>query len=396
MTASQTTSTRITDSHVVIERDQLDDLAARLRAIRLPRVSGGVPENGVPLDTIRSLVERWRDDFEWTAIEARINRFPQVVIETVDATRMHAVHLRGAGDALPVVLLHGWADTFYSQLAVAERLVEAGHDVVVPSLPGFAFSDHAPGPATSEAAATAVHELMTALGYRRYAVHGGDWGGAVAHTLMTNHTESVAAAHLTDIPYYLHFSVGRDELEQHERDFLDAAEARQEQPQYYRLQAERPLTLAYGMADSPVALLAWLTGLYTAWTDQQPDAETVLAQVSLYWFTNSFHSSVRFYSEGISAWDESGAWDGSGAWDETSAGDGDSAADETQWSSGPLAIPTALAIHPADIAVPTRAYAERFFAVERFTVMPSGGHFAAMDAPGPLADDIAAFLKGRS
>lgn len=393
MSAAPAASARLAETAVSISRERLDDLHARLRSARLPQLPAGAPELGVPLAAMRSLLDRWRDGFDWDAVEARLNRFPQVLLETADGARLHAAHRRVEGDGLPVVLLHGWGDTFASQLPVAERLAAAGHDVVVPSLPGFPLSRHAPGAATASAAAAAVHELMTALGHERYAVHGGDWGGAVAWALMTEHAESIAAAHLTDIPFHLHFLTDRDELEQHERDLLDAADARQEEPQYYRLQAGRPLTLAYAMADSPVALLAWLMNLYTAWTDHRSDADAVLTAASLYWLTDSFASSVRFYSEGTDVWESTDAGDdaespdGAGGWDE--GGDSD------EWGAAHASVPAAFAIHPADIVQPTRGYAERFFAVERFTRMPSGGHFAAMEAPEPLADDLLAFLAGR-
>lgn len=144
------------------------------------------------------------------------------------------------------------------------------------------------------------------------------------------------------------------------------------------MQSHDPTTLSYGLSDSPVALAAWLADKYRAWTDREPGLDDVLTQLSLYWYTNSARSSMRMYAEGLGSWDADSDWGG---------------ADAAQWGApGPLQVPTALAVFPHDITVPPRAFAERFFNVRRYTVLPSGGHFGALEEPAALAEDIAAFL----
>lgn len=355
-----------------IPQADLQDLQDRLARVRFPNVV-----DQTETELTRRLVERWRDGFDWRAVETRLNQLDQR-ISTVDGVDLHHIVYPAAGQGPAVLLLHGWPDSFLRYQRLAPLLAAAGHEVVVPSLPGFGFSAQPEGEISDDLVAGLLHQLMTGLGHQRYAVHGGDWGSAIAEALATTHPAAVAALHLVDVPYTHQFGVDREDASEAETAFLDAAEAWAAQATYVAVQSAEPTLLSYALADSPVGLAAWMADKYRTWTDREPDLDDVLAQVSLYWHTNTIRSSMRLYSEGMGSWDDS---------------DGEPAASEPWSGAGPLQVPTAFALFPADIGVPPREFAERFFDVQRFTLMPRGGHFGAMEEPQALADDMIAFLS---
>ncbi len=450
-----------------IPQDDLDDLHRRLAHTRFPNVPDGLDGKGFPIDLTKRLVERWRSGFDWRAVERRLNELHQLLVE-VDGNLVHVVHERarkqdpepgaepGADQGsnhsvdenaakVPVVLLHGWPDSFFGVHRLIGPLTAAGHDVIVPTLPGYGFSDQPAKSMSVADLATTIDGVLTRLGYERYAVHGGDWGGAVAEQLALSLPERVAAIHLLDVPYYHQFMVDTDDAKDDaEKAFLTAAGDWGDKGGYLEIQSTQPLTLAYGLADSPVGLLAWIGEKYGAWTDSRPADDDILTQACLYWFTNTIYSSMRLYAEGMSAWDsadwESGQeWPGEESTDwsagaqgeeapgETAAGaaadtasagaqsegePGEAAADTAtpagagsdaaalEWTDTAgggwtpvCTVPAGFALFPADIGVPPRAFAERFFAdIRRYSLMPTGGHFAAREQPEALAAEIAGFL----
>lgn len=349
----------------------LDDLYRRLDSVRLPNRACDGPgvEGDVDPALVARLVARWRNGFDWRAAERRINAVPQVVVD-VDGLAIHALHARAdSPTGVPVLLLHGWPDSFLRYLDVVPRLSEAGHDVVVTSLPGHGLSEQ-PERATLAGSAATVHELMLALGYQRYAVHGGDWGSGVADALAVAHPEALVALHLTDVPFGRSLGTDPASTDGAERDYLPELAAWGERAVYFDVAGKQPLALAYGLTDSPIGLLAWMAEKYAAWTDRDPTdvaaLDQVLEQVTLSWFAGDAWSAMRYYSEAFDSWEEE--------------------------PPGRLDVPTALAVFPADIGVPPREHAERFFAVHRFTLMPRGGPFGALEHPDLLADDLLAFL----
>lgn len=357
----------------------IDDLNSRLDRIRWPNVPDGTDGHGFALSEVRALVDRWRHTFDWRSVEARLNELNHLMID-VDGVAMHAVHERAAeaSDRLPVVLLHGWPDSFVGMIDVMNALVEAGHDVIVPSLLGYGFSGQPAGPLAVETIAAAVDTVVDRLGYDRYAVHGGDWGSAVAEHLALTRPERVGAIHLLDVPYYHMFLVDTAEAtDDAERAYLEAAADWGDTSGYLAIQSTQPLTLAYGLSDSPVGLLAWIGEKYSAWTDRAPDPDAVLTLASLYWFTNTIWSSTRLYAEGMTSWDD------------------EDSESESDWSTPAVVVPAAFALFPADITIAPRTFAERFFTdIRRYSVMPSGGHFAAREQPQAVAAEIVAFLSG--
>lgn len=381
-----------TTFRIDVPQADLDDLHERLGRVRWP---GVVDEDnqthGISVSMMRRLVERWRDGYDWRAHETTLNHLAHGIRRVRGLDIHHIVERAQEASGVPVVLLHGWPDSFYRYHLLMPRLTAAGHDVVVPSLPGYLFSQQPTDSISIAEVAEVVHELVTGLGYGRYAAHGGDWGSAVAEQLATAHPEAVVALHLTDVPYHHQFEVDHGEVTDPERAFLEGMQSWGDNASYFSVQANDPTTLSYGLSDSPVGLAAWLVDKYRSWTDRDPDLDQVLTQVSLYWHTNSIRSSMRLYSEGMGSWEESANWSDEGA-AESAQADG-AWPDAGGWgASGPLPVPTAFALFPHDIGVPPREFAERFFTVERFTLMPRGGHFGALEEPDLLADDLVAFL----
>ncbi|MGH8775088.1 MAG: epoxide hydrolase family protein [Jiangellaceae bacterium] len=375
-----------------VPQTELDDLRDRLARVRWPNTTDDASDqHGVPVDLVRRLVEHWRDGYDWRRHEADLNRMAHGIRE-VRGLRIHHLHERAdRGGRVPAVLLHGWPDSFYRYHLVVPRLVAAGHDVVVPSLPGYTFSDQPDGPMTVEDVAEVVHELVVGLGYDRYAAHGGDWGSAIAERLALTYSEAVLALHLTDVPYQHQFMLDRAEISDAERAFLEAGDAWAEKASYFTVQSSDPTTLAYGLSDSPVGLAAWLLDKFRAWSDREPDLDQAITQVMLYWHTNTIRSSMRLYAEGLGSWDDDATW-GEGESEGLDADSWSGQHDARDWAGDVVSVPSAFALFPHDIGVPPREYAERFFAVERFTLMPRGGHFGALEEPELLAEDLIAFL----
>lgn len=400
-TASATTA--IPGASLTIPQATLDELYRRVDGVRWPEpVDESVLVPGLSPARVRRLAERWRTEFDWRRVEADLDALGQRTVTLPDGRRLHTLHARSSTPTgTPILLVHGWPDAVLRFTRLIPLLTAAGHDVVAPSIPGFGFSDQPVGEMSTALVAADVARLMAELGYSRYAAHGGDWGSAVATALAERQPDDVVALHLTDVPWDKTFSVDREQASEPERTFLDAATGWAELQTYLLANTRNPDTIALALSDSPVALLAWIAEMFAAWSEDPVPDDDILALVSLLWLTNSVRSSIRLYSEPAQAWDDA-TWDDSTSDDSTAWGDADADANAEQgagsagWGSSRIEIPTGFALFPRDLAgVPPREFAERFFAVERFTVMPRGGHFAALEQPELLAEDLIAFLRDR-
>jgi pimeloyl-ACP methyl ester carboxylesterase len=358
----------------------LDDLRARLAATRWPAaIPGERWELGADAATLRRLADRWAGTYDWRVHEARMNELPHFRVDLDDAA-VHYVHLPGDGpDPLPIVLTHGWPGSFLELAQLGDRLAHPGRygadpgqsfDVVIPSLPGFGFSAPRPGRTDPWSTPELWHRLMTeVLGYSRYGAHGGDLGAGITTRLAMRHADALVGIHLLAVgsPPLEHAT----ELSDAERAYIAQLQAwERDEGAYEHQQQTRPLTLAYGLSDSPVGLLAWIVEKLRAWSDCGGDLATrfsdddVLTWVSLYWLTNTISTSFRPYS--------------------------DFYANPT--GTPRVTVPTGLAVFPRDLSQPPREWAERCYAITRYTAMPRGGHFAAFEEPDLLADDLRAFL----
>jgi epoxide hydrolase len=377
----------------VPQRD-LDDLHERLDRTRWPDELPGIGwAYGVPGDYLRELARYWRHEYDWRAAEAKLNRWPQFTT-TIDGADLHFAHIRSTEpDAIPLIMTHGWPGSIAEFTEVAGPLTDprahGGHPsdafhLVLPSIPGFGPS----GPTRETGweprrVAAAFGELMRRLGYRRYGAQGGDWGAAISRELGRTRPDQTIGVHLNLLPDAAATAApDRDELARlrpadRERTLASWERSRRwarDRQGYADLQSTRPQTLAYALTDSPVGQLAWIAEKFKEWTDSHDrpedavDRDQLLTNVMLYWLTGTAGSSARIYYERAHA----GYW---GAPPE------------------PSTAPTALAVFPHENFIPLRHIAERTNNIVRWTEYDRGGHFAAMEQPDLLIDDVRAFFR---
>ncbi|MEV5517162.1 epoxide hydrolase family protein [Streptomyces flaveolus] len=359
----------------------LDDLRARLAAARLPEaetVHGAAPgarrwEQGVPLADLVDLVDYWRTEYDWRAFEERLNRVGQFRT-TVDGLGIHFLHCRSArSDATPLLLTHGWPGSIVEFIDVVEELADPktadapAFHVVVPSLPGFGYSDKpvATGWGTERIAAAWV-ELMGRLGYDRFAAHGGDWGGNITTVLGGRFPEHVLGIHtlFAEAPPGL----STDGLTTLERKW--AEETRDfwlHRAAYAKQQASRPQTIGYSLVDSPVGLLAWILDKFAEWSDTEDSPfetisrDRILDDVTLYWLTRTGASAARIYYESHNSLDPELRVD----------------------------VPSAVSMYPRDIEKTPRPWAqERYRRIVRWNAPETGGHFPSLEVPAYFVRDL--------
>ena len=365
---------------LAIEQSALDDLHDRLARTRFPApLPGDDWDTGVPVAYLRGLVDHWRDAYDWRKEEARLNELPQFVTE-IDGQPIHFVHVRSPReDATPLVLTHGWPGSFVEFLELIELLRDEFH-LVVPSLPGFAFSS----PVTDAGwdtmrTARAWVALMDRLGYERFGVQGGDIGAGVSPDVARVAPDRVIGVHVNgSLGTPLH---GPDEAERAtltplERDRVARVEAfMAEEFGYIAIQSTRPQLIGAALVDSPVGLLAWIIDKFRQWThprgtlpDQIVDRDRLLTNVMLYWLTGTAGSAAYVGYASAGAWGE-----------------------PEQRSP----VPTAAIMFAHDVGI--RRYAEAEHTIVRWTdVEGRGGHFAALEEPELLAADIREFFAGLS
>jgi pimeloyl-ACP methyl ester carboxylesterase len=362
---------------IAIPQAQIDDLRQRLAHTRWPdEMPDAGWDYGVPLAYLRELAEYWRTDYDWRAWEDRLNRYPQF-ITVIDGQPIHFLHVESPRpDALPLILTHGWPGSIVEFLEIIEPLTDpAAHGgspgdafhLVIPSIPGFGFS----GPTRERGwdvrrVALAWAELMRRLGYERYGAQGGDWGSAISRDVGLVDAGHVAGVHVN----YLRINPSGDvsELSAEDRERVAKLERYlAETPGYIRIQATRPQTLSYGLTDSPVGQLAWIAEKFREWADPsiEIDRDRLLTDVSIYWFTGTAGSSARLYFESA----------------------------QGRGVPNPLPVPLGVAVFPHDILLPVRAFAERQYTITHWSEFERGGHFAAMEAPDLLIEDVRAFFR---
>ena len=304
----------------------------------------------------------------------------------MDGVTIHFVHARAAGgEGVPLILTHGWPSTFAELLPLVPLLTDpAAHgiegpsfDLVIPSLPGYCFSERPAAPWTLADTARLWHRLMRGLGYDRYGAHGGDFGSGVAAFLAMAHPEAVTGVHLSNLELAPYLGPDAPPLSAAERAFVDQEERWvREEGGYHAVQSTRPQTLAYGLTDSPAGLAAWILEKWRTWSDCGGDLDrrftrdSLLTTVTLFWVTGCIATSLRDYYDNRDLY-------------------------ESLTATDRVRVPTAVGLFGhelADDGDPPREWAERLYDVRRWNVMPSGGHFAAAEEPLMLARDIAAFF----
>ncbi len=382
-----TTTQDIHPFRIDIPKAALEDLHQRLSRTRLPSpLPGDGWDVGVPVGYLQELLQYWASGFDWRAQEAELNEYPQFTTE-IDGQVIHFLHVRSPEPkAMPLLLTHGWPGSFVEFLDLIGPLADPasyGGDpsdafhLIIPSLPGFGFSMPLAGSGwdTTRIAKTWV-QLMERLGYDRYAVQGGDIGAGVAPAVARLVPERVVGVHVNgSIGTPLH---GPDETEQAtltelEQDRLKRVQAfMQEEFGYISIQSTRPQTLAFGLADSPAGQLAWILDKFREWTHPRntlPDRiisrDRILTNVSIYWFTGTAGTAAYVGYAQESTWGE---------------------------TKKPSGVPTGAIMFAHDVGI--RRYAEPEHTITRWTDIPTrGGHFAALEEPELLVDDIREFLR---
>jgi len=375
-----------TPFRIDIPETTLTDLRDRLRRTRFPDQAPGAPwAFGADLTYVRELCAYWRDRYDWRKHEAVLNSFRQFTAP-VAGIDLHFIHEQGRGPApLPLLLSHGWPGSvweFYKIIPMLTDPARFGGDardaftVVAPSLPGYGFS-FAPGQprfGVSEIADAFAALMTDVLGYRRFAAQGGDWGGFITARLGVSHADRLAGIHVNllslrrDLPRPAHPTP-------EERAYLDdLATWLREETGYQWIQGTKPQTLAFGLTDSPAGLAAWIVEKFRTWSDCGGDVERrfskdeLLTNITLYWVTEAINSSFwPYYARYHAPWP---------------IADGQR-----------VEVPTAYAAFPKEIVRPPRSWAERVYNIRRWTVMPAGGHFAALEEPQALVDDLRAFFR---
>jgi microsomal epoxide hydrolase len=369
---------------IEVPQTKLDDLRDRLDKTRwTDEVNDAGWDYGTNLGYLQELCQYWRDDFDWREQEARLNELSHFKAD-VDGLGIHFVHERGKGqDPTPLLLTHGWPDSFYRfhklipMLTDPERFggdPDDSFDVIAPSVPGYGFSDHPRerGLGGTQTADLFAKLMKDVLGYERFAAHGGDVGSGVTEALAGISPESLVGIHLTDVPYWhIVFGVTSEELSEVERDYFERGqEWGMREGAYAYLQSTKPQTPAYAVNDSPAGLAAWIVEKFRSWSDCDGDVERkftkdeLLTNITIYWVTETIGSSFRMYYES-----------------------------QTRPVAASRDVPAGVAIFPKDIVPAPREFGERAFNIERWTEMPRGGHFAAMEEPELLAGDMREFFR---
>ncbi|QCX74782.1 Soluble epoxide hydrolase [Streptomyces sp. YIM 121038] len=385
MTSTARTTSTPTPFRVDVPDDVLADLRARLARTRFTPASDATPwAAGADPAQLRDLVAYWADGFDWRAAEAALNDFPHYTAEVAGA-RLHFLHLRGrrpdgAPAPLPLVLSHGWPSSFVEMLRVARRLADPAayggdpadaFDVVIPSLPGFLYSELPRGPFTRRGVAETWHSLMTGtLGYERYGAFGGDIGGGVTQWLGALYPDHVAGVHVTSALVSADFEKHPPTAE--EQTYLDALAAYDRTDGgYSEIMCTRPDTVAAALIDSPSGLLAWIVDKYRDWSDcdgdvaRRWDRDTLLTVATLYWATASIGTSFQQYYDF-----------------------------HLNKILPPVTVPAAVTLsHEPGYANYPRSLAERVFADLRHWREPRrGGHFMSHEEPDQVASELRAFF----
>lgn len=366
-----------------VDPSVLDDLRRRLIATRLPdQIDGTAWEYGISIDYVRELVAYWRDAFDWRAQEARLNALAHFRTR-IDGQSIHFIHARSArADALPLLITHGWPGSVVEFLDVIPRLTDpAAHGggagdafhVVAPSLPGYGFSEPTRTRGwDARRIARAFIELMRRLGYARYGAQGGDWGAQVATRIAALDAEHCAGLHL-NMPIASRPTDPVALTDEEQADLAAMGQFQREESGYALEQGTKPQTLGVALNDSPAGLLAWIVEKFRSWSDCGGHPENsytrdqLITNVMMYWVTQTITSSARLY------------------WEHQHAGE--------HAAAGYVAVPTGVARYPKEVLRFPRSWVERCYNVTHWSVMPRGGHFAAMEQPALFAEDLRTFFR---
>ena len=380
---------------VEVPQAVLDDLQERLARTRFaPEFANDDWSYGTNLSYLRQLIEYWRERYDWRRVEREINSFSHYKTE-IEGIPIHFIHEPGKGPRpIPLILTHGWPWTFWDFHKVIRPLADpAAHggdaadafDVIVPSLPGYGFST----PMTTtginywRTADLWVSLMRDVLGYDKFAAQGGDWGALVTAQLGHKYAERMIGIHVnlmaslsffggSEGPKPEDFGQGEEGWLEHNRNFISNESG------YMQLQCTKPQTVAFALNDSPAGLCSWIVEKRRTWSDCGGDVERrftkddLCTTMTLYWVTQSYGTSARYYYEAAhNLWQPS------------------------HGRQPVVEAPTGVSVFLKEVLLMPPKWAERYYNLKRWTLMPSGGHFAPMEEPQRLVEDIRAFFRSR-
>jgi len=363
-----------------VHQDILDDLNQKIENTRWPdEMESSGWDYGSNLSYMKELSDYWLKDFSWRKIESEINSFPNFMAN-IDGHQIHFLHIKGKSKkkSIPLIITHGWPGSFMEMLKLIPLLTEDKNfsfDLVIPSVIGFGFSSKCVESGCDNAYVADVwHKLMLKLGYEKYGAQGGDIGSGISTHLGLKYPDHIIGIHLNYVsdsfkPYIAEKELSEDVIKYNQ----ELEEWASKEAGYAYIQSTKPMTLAYGINDSPIGLCAWIVEKFNSWSDNEGNLENIftkdeiLANITLYWVTQSIHSSIRIYNEN---------------------------------SKNPMKFglndfvkpPVAYANFPKELSRPPKAYMSKGYNITQWTNMPKGGHFAAMEKPVLLASDIVAFF----
>jgi pimeloyl-ACP methyl ester carboxylesterase len=377
-----------------IAQPVLTDLQTRLKDTRWPdEFEDSDWQFGTNRAYLQNLCRYWQQTYDWKKQQQYLNSFEHFKT-TVDGVGLHFIHHKGEGErSIPLLLIHGWPDSFVRFLKIIPLLTKADEngvsfDIVVPSIPGHGFSDI---PKTSGMNSKHIAKLFDKLmreelGYEKFLVQGGDVGSDIAEQIALYHPNSLWGIHLTNIPYLHILAAKPDTLDKAGKAYSDAVQKWQmSEGAYNMIQSTKPQTLAYSINDSPVGLAAWIVEKFYSWSDCQGDLERsfskdeLLNNIMIYWVTQTAHSSFRLYHEAMHDMVQV-------MYNPLSK---INPADKTGTKVG---MPAAIAHFQTDPPAP-KNFVAKFFNVLQWTEMPKGGHFGAMEQPELLAADLRKFAE---
>ena len=359
----------------------VEDLKDRLSQTRWPNeIENTRWEAGANLAYLKELCEYWQHNYDWKKNETYLNSF-QHYRSDIDGTGIHFIYEKAKGKrSVPLLLTHGYPDSFVRFLKLIPLLTadenSVSFDLVIPSIPGFGFSDKPVEPGmTPKRIASLFHKLMTEeLGYTKFFAQGGDWGSSITEQIAIEYPDALLGYHMTDIPYYHLFAVPPNDLTAPEKKFMEAGKKWQvKEGGYAMLQSSLPQTLGYGLNDSPAGLAAWIIEKFYRWSDCNGNLENcfskdeLLNNLNIYWLTQTINSANRIYYE--------------------------TAQQAPPGNFRKIEVPAAITMYPKDLVIAPREYAERIYNVQQWTEMTKGGHFAAMEQPELFSEDIRKFAN---
>lgn len=364
-----------------IPDEAIEDLKLRLTKTRWPdQIKNGGWNYGADLSYVQALAKYWLNKYDWRKTEEEINSHPNYIAE-IDGIKIHFLHIKGKGpNPVPLLITHGWPGSVLEMLKLIPTLksqTERSFDIIIPSLPGFGFSEKINKPGCDLwFIAELWSGLISELGYEKVLVQGGDFGSGISTALALRHPEQILGLHLNYIhSSYLPFLEPNETFSEEENVYFKKSEDwYKSEGAYAHQHRTKPLTLAYGLNDSPIGLCAWIIEKFYGWSDSHQNLESVftkdelLSNISLYWFTETIHSSIRLYNETIKT---------------------PLHFKETDF----VAIPTGIIRFQKEEPFPPRRFIERGYNIQHWTESPIGGHFAAMEQPDRLAADILKFTE---